>query len=39
LLLNNYTGGANTRPAREELDRMAVLLAGLSQHSRDAPTD
>jgi D-alanyl-D-alanine carboxypeptidase/D-alanyl-D-alanine-endopeptidase (penicillin-binding protein 4) len=39
LLLNNYTGGPNTRPAREELDRMAVLLAGLSQHTRDAPAD
>lgn len=39
LLLNNYAGGPNTRPAREELDRMAVLLAGWSLHSRDAPAD
>lgn len=36
LLLNQYAGGAPDRPARSELDDVAVWLAGLRQHSRES---
>ncbi len=37
LLLNNYPTGAAERPGRAELDDVAVWLASLAQHTRDAP--
>jgi len=39
LMLNNYAGAPDGRPGRMELDELAVLLAGLAQHTRDAPPD
>ena len=39
LLLNNYAGGPDDRPGRAELDDLAVMLASLRQHTRDAPAD
>lgn len=39
LLLNNYAAAPEDRPGRAELDDLAVLLAGLSQHTRDASAD
>jgi D-alanyl-D-alanine carboxypeptidase/D-alanyl-D-alanine-endopeptidase (penicillin-binding protein 4) len=35
LLLNQHAGGASDRPARAELDDVAVWLACLRQHSRE----
>ncbi len=39
LLLNDYPTGAGERPGREELDEVAVWLAGLTQLTREAPGD
>jgi D-alanyl-D-alanine carboxypeptidase/D-alanyl-D-alanine-endopeptidase (penicillin-binding protein 4) len=39
LLLNNYAGGPEDRPGRTELEELAVMLASLREHTRDAPAD
>ncbi len=36
-MLNHYAPGSQERLPRAELDDLAVLLAGLRQHSRDVP--
>lgn len=39
LMLNHYPTGTADRPGRAELDDIAVWLASLAQHTRDAPAD
>jgi len=39
LLLNQYEAPAGERPARAELEEIAVLLAGLRQHTREVEAE